>query len=109
MKLKFYRQQHPYLYGFLAPARRFEEPFFHRFSGGKIKLTKAGGFLDENFTHAPAFQHPDSQYRNALRADFSRRFGIARLDLIAAERPGRCGESIAIAAAAEAVALIASA
>ena len=60
MQLKLYRQHHPYLHGFLAPARRFEEPFFHRFHCGEIKLAKTGGFFDEHFTNPPVLQHADS-------------------------------------------------
>jgi hypothetical protein len=43
-----------------------------------------------------------------LRAGFARGLRIAGLYLIAAKRPGRCGETIAIAAT-ETVAFIASA
>src|SRR5262245_48370840 len=109
MELKFYGQKHPDLYGVFASARGLKEPFFHGLSGGRIKLTKAGGFLDENLTHTPAFQNSDSQQGNALCADLARRFGIAGLNLITAEWPGRCRESIAVAAAAKAITLIASA
>ena len=42
VELKLDRQQHPHLHGVFAPARRFEEPFFHRLGGGKIELTEAG-------------------------------------------------------------------
>ena len=45
-----------------------------------------GGLFHPDFAHATVLQHSDSQERHSLSADAARRLGIARLDLIPAQR-----------------------
>ena len=95
VKLELHRQQHPNRNWIFAAARRLKEPFLDRIHGCGIEIAKAGGLFNEHVADPAVLEHAHAERGHALQACPARRLRIARLDLIAADRPCGVGQGFA--------------